>query len=104
MRHIELQCPASDSGCDSIRPLLIDALPPEEVMMIPLKAETEPADGERMTGTQLRSASEVITAALATESRDGASAGARKYASMLKDLPRVPVLLDAAVRTMLTAS
>lgn len=74
--------------------LRIDAAPPAEVTLVPLKmglADLQPGAGEA-----LRPASGVIAAALAVEGRDGASSGARKYAGMLAGLPRVPVLLDSA--------
>ena len=96
MRHVVLESPSCDSDCVSGE-LVIDARPPEEVVMVPLKAE---GDTEL---TRARPASEVIAAALANESRDGAASGARKYASMLAELPRVPVLLDAAVRFCIQA-
>lgn len=100
MRHVVLEGPSCDSGCVS-RELVIDARPPEEVVMVPLKAENDTElPGER---ARARPASEVIAAALANESRDGAATGARKYASMLVELPRVPVLVDAAVRFCIQA-
>ena len=67
----------------------VDAQPPEEVMLVPIKALDEEAP-------EPRSAAEVVAAALSDTSRDGAATGARKYASVLAELPRVPVLLDSA--------
>lgn len=74
--------------------LRIDAAPPREVMLVPLKMGLE--DLEPGASEVLRPASEVMAAAMAAEGRDGAASGARKYAGMLAGLPRVPVLLDSA--------
>lgn len=103
MAHVVLESTTRGSGAvgGELQPLVIDALPPEEVMMVPLKAEEDaelPQAEAQVIRARARPASEVIAAALANESHDGASTGARKYASMLAELPRVPVLLDAAVR------
>jgi hypothetical protein len=78
--------------------LCIDARPPEDVMLVPLKAAAdvdgrvdaaakeaaaEDKDDEALTSAGLtttplpRPASDVIAAALANESRDGASSGAK---------------------------
>lgn len=101
MAHVVLESPSCGSAVrGDLQSLVIDALPPEEVMMIPLKVDEDAKLSQE--GAQViraaRPASEVIAAALANESRDGAATGARKYASMLAELPRVPVLLDATVR------
>ena len=102
MAHVVLESPSCDSaGRGDLQPLVIDALPPEEVVMIPLKVDEDAKFPQEIRAP--RPASEVIAAALANESRDGAATGARKYASMLVELPRVPVLVDAAVRFCIQA-
>lgn len=73
--------------------LTVDACPAAEVVLVPLKAMEEECEGG--AAPQPRSAAAVIAAALADTSRDGAASGARKYASELAGIPRVPVLLDA---------
>ena len=62
--------------------LLIDARPPSDVLMVPLKAVTDTAV----------SVQAVIDQALAETSHGGPGAAARKYATVLASLPRVPLL------------
>jgi hypothetical protein len=77
---------AAGASESRLNTLLIDARPPASVAMVPLKAESDCA----MT------VEAVIGAAVASTSRGGPVAAARRYAAPLASLPRVALLLDAS--------
>ena len=76
---------ASADGAAAFQAMAIDAQPPGEAVMVPLKSDT----GATVT------VQAILSAALAETTHGGPAAAARKYATMLEALPRVPLLLDS---------